>query len=416
VQPWRVERSSTSSGAHVTLTRRKLALLLGAVAYLAAWAFGSRPLYPVALGVLLAVLLSWAWIRLATGPATLRRIAGRGDETEGSDVKIELLLELESRVPPPSVVLVERIGRLGERETPLERTSRGFEGRYTLERVPRGCYSFAEAEVVLGDPFGLERTVLPVRGGGAVLVYPRLVEVERVFSEAGAHAQDGRRLLLRRPSGFDFHSVREHEEGESLRMVHWRTTARRGQLMVKELEDAPRDEVAVVLDGDAQAVVGESFDVQVRAAGSILRAHVRHSRRCVLVVNSAAGETRQVHSEEGDWRLALELLAAVEPTGTRPVWTLLEEEAGPAGRALEIALVTARLSPALVDRLVQRALGRRGVSLVYVDASSFNGVPQKAEPSLLRLQAVGIPIAVCRRDDDLAQRLSAPALAGRTSA
>ena len=45
------------------------------------------------------------------------------------------------------------------------------------------------------------------------------------------------------------------------------TTARRGQLMVKELEDAPRDEIAVLLDADASAASGESFDVQVRAAG-----------------------------------------------------------------------------------------------------------------------------------------------------
>ena len=51
---------------------------------------------------------------------------------------------------------------------------------------------------------------------GLALVYPRLVALDRLFSESGAHAQDGRRLLLRRPSGFDLHSVREYEQGESL--------------------------------------------------------------------------------------------------------------------------------------------------------------------------------------------------------
>ena len=88
--------------------------------------------------------------------------------------------------------------------------------------------------------------------------------LDRLFSESGAHAQDGRRLLLRRPSGFDLHSVREYEQGESLRKVHWRSTARRGQLMVKELEDAPRDEIAVLLDADASAVV----ERQLRRAGA----------------------------------------------------------------------------------------------------------------------------------------------------
>src|SRR6266496_4536858 len=85
------------------------------------------------------------------------------------------------------------------------------------------------------------------------------------------------------PICFDLHSVREYQQGESLRMVHWRSTAKRGQLMVRELEDSPRDEVAVVLDADPVAVVGESFELQVRAAGSLLLAHARRGRRSVLV-------------------------------------------------------------------------------------------------------------------------------------
>src|SRR5205085_5112222 len=111
---------------------------------------------------------------------------------------------------------------------------------------------------------------------GALLVYPRLARLERLFSESGARSHDGRRLLLRRHTGFELHGVREYERGESLRRVHWRSTARRGELMVKELEDAPRDEIAVLLDADRASVVGASFDAQVRAAGSILEAYVRH--------------------------------------------------------------------------------------------------------------------------------------------
>src|SRR5438552_8234724 len=167
---------------------------------------------------------------------------------------------------------------------------------------------------LLGAAFGLQRAEIPLAAPWTLLVYPRLVELDRLFSEGGIYAHDGRRLLLRRPSGFDLHSVREYEQGESLRKVHWRSTARRGQLMVKELEDAPRDEVAVVLDADASCVTGtppdSSFDVQVRVAGSILRAHVLRGRRAVLVVSSALAESRRVHSSDGDWRAALELPAA----------------------------------------------------------------------------------------------------------
>ena len=201
--------------------------------------------------------------------------------------------------------------------------------------------------------------------------------------------------------------MREYEQGESLRKVHWKTTARRGQLMVKELEDAPRDEIAVILDADAGAVVADSFDVQVRAAGSILRAHASHARRAVLAVNSAARPSVRVTSLDGDWLAALGVLAEAQPDGTRPVVELLARESGPASRAVETVVVTARLSGPLATKLVQRALAGQGVSVVWVDSASFAARPTKVEPELLRLQAAGVAVAVLRRGDSLATVLGA---------
>jgi hypothetical protein len=174
---------------------------------------------------------------------------------------------------------------------------------------------------------------------------------------------------------------------------------------VKELEDAPRDEIAVLLDAYAKAAVGDSFDVQVRAAGSILDAYVRRGRRAVLEISSDRQEVQQVHSPAADWRRALELLAAAEPRSDAPASRLLAEDT-PASRALELVVVTARLEAALVDRLVQRALTRRRVSVVFVDLATFNGGGRTREPALLRLQAAGIAVAVVHAGDDLASALS----------
>ena len=376
--------------------RGRLALALGCATYLAAWAFGSKPLYPVALGLFAAALLSRLWTRLAGRPTELRRRLPGGDRFSGDDVHVRLELAWDKRLPAATVVR-ERIGKLGVRETPVH--THGATS-YVLEGLGRGRYAFEEATAVIEDPFGFDRVELELSAPGALLVYPRLVELERLFSETGASARDGRRLLLRRPSGFDLHSVREYQQGESLRMVHWRSTARRGRLMVKELEDAPRDEVAVLLDGDARATGGESFEIAVRAAGSILQSHLRRGRRCALVVNSAAREAQPVTSE-ADWRRALETLAGAQPDARIPAFALLQADGGAAARSLELVVVTSRVDVPLADRLVQRALSRRGASLVYVQASPA------PEPQLLRLQAVGIPVAVVRTGDDLAHALGA---------
>ena len=378
--------------------RGRAVAALGLVVYLAAWIFGSHALYPVAVGLLLAVVLAVAWVRLSARPPHVRRHGASRDVVEGDDIRIDLEVEPTSAIMPPTLVAHERPGRLGERRVQLHRVERKrFAGGYELRRVPRGRYAFDAVRLTVQDPFGLARAELVQGEPQALVVYPRLVALERLFSEGGAHAQDGRRLLLRRPTGYELHSVREYVEGESLRKVHWRSTAKRGRLMVRELEDAPRDEVAVLLDG--YGVAGENFEIAVRAAGSILQAHLRRGRRCALVVNSAARESQAIASEN-DWRKALEVLAGTMPSAPTRAFALLQADGGIAARSLELVVVTSVLDVSLADRLVQRALSRRGASLVYVDA---NGEPQ---PQLLRLQAVGIPVAVVRVGGDLRSALS----------
>ena len=78
-----------------------------------------------------------------------------------------------------------------------------------------------------------------------------MFELDGVFTDAGAAGGDEGRALLHRTAGYDLHSIRDFQQGESLRRVHWRSTAKRRKLMVKELTETPRDEAAVVLDGDA---------------------------------------------------------------------------------------------------------------------------------------------------------------------
>ena len=242
------------------------------------------------------------------------------------------------------------------------------------------------------------------------MVRPRLVALDGLFSDAGRVGGDGRRLLLRRAAGFDFHSVREYEQGESLRRVHWPTSARRGQLMVKELEDTAHDGVVVILDCDPPGAVGESpgssFDVAVCAAGSILQAHAAQGR---LVTFASTGRERlvvPVRSAASDLDGALDALAAAEPDAPHGLARFLGGIQPSLASAGELVIVTATRDPAAFTAALALA-GRRAVSVVWIDAASLAGRPTRAEPGVLRLAAHGIPTAVVRHGDDLASVLSA---------
>ena len=402
------------------MTRRgRVVLALGLFVYVAAWAFGSKPLYPVATGLLLVSAASWAWLRLAKRPFRVRRGSGDHEHVEGEDVPVMVQLESTGRMLPPAATLVERIGRLGEQRHPLSRHRRRLSVRYVLRELPRGRYVFEHGRVELGDPFGLQRSTVEIPSPGALLVYPRLVELRRLFSDAGAVSHAGQRMLLRRPAGFDLHSVREYEHGDSLRRVHWRSTAKRRRLMVKELTDMPRDESSVLLDCDRNGNVGapghSSFDAQVRAAASLLNRMVERGQRCSLVLHGQTLRRIRIQAGGGEWGTALAALAAVRANADRPLSQMVRDALGATGAAeavdaARLYVVTAALTPALASRLLAMRSARRDVAVVWVDAPSFAGVqrvPGEADAASPQLARAGVSVARLGADDDISAVLSA---------
>lgn len=395
-----------------TTSRGRAILVLGAACWLVAALTGSHALYPLGVGLVLAPVLANAWVRLALRrPEVTRRRPSR-ELVEGDDVEVELVVDPGSRLPLPAARVTDSVGRLGERTVELARRRGGrYAGSYILDGLPRGRHRLGPPDVSISDPFALSQAKATLPDRDTLLVYPRLVPLGRLFFEGAGGASDGRRLLLRRPAGFELHGVREHQHGESLRRVHWPTTARRGTLMVKELEDAPRDELAVLLDGYAGGAPAAAFDAAVRVAGSIVLAQARRGRRCVLVLNTRSRESQEIAGDGPEWQLALDLLAGAEADASTSAAALLASETAAAVRARQLVVVTSHLAPALVDRLVERALSRRPAALVHVDAPSFAGGGSQPEPTLLRLTAAGVPVAVVRRGDDLAVALAATQVA-----
>jgi uncharacterized protein (DUF58 family) len=391
--------------------RRGGALVLGGVVLGAAIVFASRPLGVVGLGLLAAGVLSRAWSALASVPADVRMSITPDPATEGDEVALQLSGRRRVRVPGATTVVSGTFDRLGAFECRLRGKGRSLRGDVALGVLPRGRFTCSGGVIEVRDPLGLDVRSRPLAGVPGVMVRPRLVELDSLFSDAGRRLDDGRRLLLRRTAGFDLHSVREYEQGESLRRVHWPTSAKRGQLMVKELEDAPRESVVVLLDCDPAGQAGEpphsSFDAAVRAAGSLVRAHVVRGRRAALTTTRGDTPLVRASSLEGDFQAVLATLAAADADARQELGRFLANPHTAVTGAGELIVVTAVLQQAAVRRILDVG-GRRLVSVVWVDAPSFVGRPTRGDTGLLRLSSAGIPVAVVRSGDDLRSALQLP--------
>jgi uncharacterized protein (DUF58 family) len=118
----------------------------------------------------------------------------------------------------------------------------------TLKR--RGLYYFGELNLSSRFPFGFMERSIPLGAPQELLVYPRLGKLSRRFFEFERESHPHQEGLKPGPATLeaDYHGLREFRDGDSPRWIHWRTSARRGRLMVREFEARQNRDVLVLLD------------------------------------------------------------------------------------------------------------------------------------------------------------------------
>lgn len=375
-------------------TGRGLVVLAGGlVAYLAGWTFGTRELAVLAVVLVLAPFGALLVVALArSSPVSLtRELPSRS--IAGTPLAATVRIE-----PAPALVrtrLLERSAGLGDPAALLAAAPGGLAGSWRVADPRRGRYALAP-ELVLEDAFGLARTRVAIAPTAIVRVEPLLVELGAPRSQsASEHA--GRRRAAAASAGDELAGVRDHEFGESLRRVHWGTSARRGKLTVRELEEPPRAQLQIVLDASASAANGDAFELAVRAAGSLAVYAVRSGRSLSFHTTGRLPRHVDVASANGLPAL-IDLLCSVVADGPRSFAEL------PAGSTAPLCIVTSELSPALAERVAALRARRRAVSVVAIDAASFApGAPLLDSGAAAR---AGAEVVVVRAGDELAARLA----------
>lgn len=118
----------------------------------------------------------------------------------------------------------------------------------------RGRHKLPAVEAVSGYPFGLIKFRRPLDPGGEVVVLPAigavdLPELRRWLLRQTAVTDSSRRILRRAaPADGDVRGIRPYRAGDSPRDVHWKTSARRDQLLVREYDRTPPMDLFLVID------------------------------------------------------------------------------------------------------------------------------------------------------------------------
>ena len=157
------------------------------------------------------------------------------------------------------------------------RLEAGAETRYELPTNRRGVFSLGPFEVVRGDPFGFFRRSKVLGGSLPLRVRPRILDIASLPQAVG-RGVDGATSETSPLGGDVFHAVRPYEFGDDHRLVHWRSTARIGELMVRQNRDSERPDLMLLLDDrESSYAHPDDFERAVEIAASIAVAAAREA-------------------------------------------------------------------------------------------------------------------------------------------
>ena len=349
-------------------------MLAASAAFLIGGRFlGLVELYVLSVVCAALVLVAFVYVRFRVVDVQVDRSLHPPRVHAGSGSRVELLLRNRGRKTPVLAVRdpFHHGWRWARFLVPPLAAGQSTRAAYRLPTDQRGVYDIGPLEVVLSDPFSLCSARFATAGVTQLTVYPRIDRVNALPTAQGQDPHSG----MQRPrallgSGEDFYALRQYEIGDDLRRVHWKSTARLDELMIRQDEMPWQTRVTILLDVRASVHNEASLELAVSAAASIHDASRR--RQSLIRLVSTDGTDSGFAAGTAHDEAILEHLAMVQTTRDdhlAGVAATLRR----AGNGGSLAVVTTDRMTRIDLDAVARLRGRYGtVVLVIVERSAYD--------------------------------------------
>ncbi len=388
--------------------RRALGLLTGAVLLFIVGTNNQAGWLIVLSSLLLGVAVAGTFLPiLMVRRVTVERLAPE-EAFQGSAVRVDLAVRNEAGRLKVALTLRDR--HIQPVRVFLSHVGPGERAILTTERTAtrRGVMEAERVMLSSGAPFGVAEVRRGIPATGRTVVYPRVVPVSPMAFLNGALGQgDEQARQLRRGGGREFLGLREYRPGDSMRHVHWPSTARTGSLMVREFEQDQAPRLGILVDAWSDAGV-ENTPLDLACSVAASAALPALALGCGIEL-AAAAEGRMTRLEEPDRHRVLQWLAELVPGGGLTI----AEAAGAAAplfagcQTVLLAAPTWRPMLGLPEAL--SALQEQGARVIIAAVETFGGkrsLPQalsslEVEQVAGRLASRGVELLRISAGEDL---------------
>lgn len=253
---------------------------------------------------------------------------------------------------------------------------------YRLPTDKRGILEIGPLTVTMADPFGLTEVSMDASGVSELTVYPHVDDIVPIPQTTGNDPMSGAEHpnALGR-SGEDFYALRPYVVGDDLRRVHWASTARHDELMVRQDELPWQGRLSVLVDVRAATNTDASLELVISAAASVVTASAKRQDLVRLITTDggdsgfAAGHT---HIES-----IMEHLASLEASHDAAFRRVLDRAARSSTGGALVAIV-AQIPEVELESLAKLRNRFGSVTVVRFTPSSWDARSTAAPPAATR--------------------------------
>lgn len=259
----------------------------------------------------------------------------------------------------------------------------------------RGIFTLGPTSLCTGDPFGIYTLHLEYPAFTTLTVMPPIVPLPTIEVAPGGKTGEGRPRSDAPERTVSSSTVREYGPGDSLHLIHWRTTARLGSPYIRVFDGTPAGDWWIILDMDRQVQIGQGWDATeehgVILAASLADHGMRMHRAVGLVSNG--NELVWLPPQEGKggsarrWEM-MRALALISP-GEHTLGELLERTRSSIGRRSSVVIITPNCKTDWVEALIPMLWRGIVATVLLLDPVSF-GDSRSASPAMHALAQLGV--------------------------
>ncbi len=293
-------------------TLRGWALSGAGLALLVLWyALGETELLLTGIFLLLAQAVALIQVRQRRPNLGISRRLGSSTVHDGETTTVTLLVENDSRHSVSRLTIEDDVNRLGVAvfEVARLKANESATATYRVTCRPRGVYRVGPTVVRANDPLGLAETSAQTGPADRIVVYPAVEQLNGFPIVRGQDpAMQASRPEHARRGGEDFYTLREYQQGDDLRRVHWPSSARTDELMIRQLETPWQSRALVLLDIRSPSYESQdAFEKAVSGAATV----ITHLVGSGFDADLWAGDAGTIDAAR--YSSAMEKLALVQP-------------------------------------------------------------------------------------------------------